>query len=248
MQTVSTYAAKTPGLFRVPFLRASRLLARRNIRFNLQNMKAFVQSPSLALDPDGVSFDVGVTVQYRTGTAWGASVVIPLVGYAVETDDYFAAATAAILADSTAIANSLVATDIIWPAHSMAAGARSESTLSLTVQTSTGAVGTRVSTAQDAFVFVSENISTTSNISSGGADDLVVEIAPTNSATAGDWVEKARGGQSQTYTLAVAIQGVQVVKGVLPVYVPKGYYIKVRSLGSSGTFSNGVSNSRVVLL
>lgn len=126
--------------------------------------------------------------------------------------------------------------------------ARAESTVSLSVQTSTGAVGTQVSTTQDALVFVSDNISTTASIAGNAADDLIVEVAPTNSATAGDWVEKARGGQSQALSLAIALQSVQIVKGVLPVYVPTGYYIKVRSLSSSGTFSNGVSNSRIVLL
>lgn len=170
-----------------------------------------------------------------------------LFGLAVNTSysTLWAAIAAAIIADAATQSFTITAADIInWYAPPI----RSETTLSLSVQTSTGAVGTQVSTTRDALVFVSENITTTANIAGSAAEDMVVEVAPTNSATAGDWIEKARGGQSQAYTLAIALQGVQVVKGVLPVYVPAGAYIKVRSTGKSGTTSDGVSSSRVLFL
>lgn len=198
---------------------------------------------------DGSSSDTNIVFTYNifspsAGSAFGMTTVsLPttgeIIGDAIRND---------LIGWASSLFGQTISPGYAFAENVVADIARSESTVSLTVQTSTGAVGTQVSTTQDSFVFVSENISTTASIAGNAADDLVVEVAPTNSATAGDWVEKARGGQSQALSLAIALQSVQIVKGILPVYVPKGYYLKVRSLGSSGTFSSGVSNSRVVLL
>lgn len=125
---------------------------------------------------------------------------------------------------------------------------RSESSVSLSVQTSTGAVGTQISTNQDALVMVDLSTTTTANISGNAAIDLVLEAAPTNSATPGDWVTKGRTGNAQALTLAITLQSVQTNKSQTVAYVPAGYYVKVRSTGATGTTSSAVVEARVVLL
>lgn len=209
---------------------------------SIDMLKAFI----LGYEKGGATANVNFFLKDDAGPNTG-SVGVPLTIAISDTAATIAASIPGVI-NTWCTANLSVVPDVIEWIVNASTVARSESTLSLTVQTSTGAVGTQVSSTQDALVFVSENISTTASIAGNAADDLVVEVAPTNSATVGDWVEKARGGQSQAVSLAITLQSVQVIKGVLPVYVPKGYYIKVRSVGSSGTFSNGVSNSRAVLL
>lgn len=127
-------------------------------------------------------------------------------------------------------------------------GIRTESVITLSVQTSTGAVGTQVSVSQDALVFVDLSASTTASIAGNATLDLVVEVAPTNSATAGDWVVKGRSGNSQALSLAITLQSVQGVKSQAAVYVPMGYYIKVRSTSATGTNSGSVVEAYKLLL
>lgn len=123
-----------------------------------------------------------------------------------------------------------------------------ESALSLSVQTSTGAVGTQVSSTHDSYVMVNTSVSTTATIAGNAAGDLVLEVAPTNSATAGDWVERGRNGNSQTLTLALTLQSVQLVKGQMVAFVPKGYYVKVRSVTGSGSPTYIIVSARKVLI
>lgn len=126
-------------------------------------------------------------------------------------------------------------------------GSPVESSLSLSVQTSTGAVGTQVSSTKNAWVTIAGNVSTTASIAGAASGDLIVEVAPTNSATPSDWVEKGRIGNSQTLTLALTLQSVQIVKGQVVAFVPAGYFIKARSSGS-GTVSYTLDSVRKVLL
>lgn len=139
-------------------------------------------------------------------------------------------------------------TDLAAAIAAAASAAPADSALSLSIQTSTGAVGTQVSATRNAWVAINASVSTTANISGNAAEDLVVEVAPTNSATAGDWVEKARMGNSQALTLAITLQSVQVVKNQMFVFVPAGYYVKVRSTGISGTTSASISSARQTLI
>lgn len=139
-------------------------------------------------------------------------------------------------------------TDLAAAIAAAAPAVPADSALSLSIQTSTGAVGTQVSATHNAWVAINASVSTTANISGNAAEDLVVEVAPTNSATAGDWVEKARMGNSQALTLAITLQSVQVVKNQMFVFVPAGYYVKVRSTGISGTTSASISSVRQTLI
>lgn len=147
---------------------------------------------------------------------------------------------------------------IVWPYLSESqvqdlinAGATSlspvASPLALSIQTSTGAVGTQVSTTSDSWVSVAGQVSTTATIAGSAAGDLIIEVAATNSASSTDWVEWGRIGNSQAVSLAVALQSVQVIKGQVMVLVPKNWYVKVRSAGS-GTVSYTLNTVKKILL
>lgn len=120
------------------------------------------------------------------------------------------------------------------------------SALSLSLQTSTGAVGTQVSTTRDAYVMLNGSVSTTATIGGASAGDIILEVAPTNSATAGDWVEWGRIGNSQTISLALALNSVQLTKGTAVAFVPAGYYVKARTAGS-GTVSYTLTSAKQIL-
>lgn len=111
---------------------------------------------------------------------------------------------------------------------------------SRSIQTGTGAVGFQIDASRDAMVNYAVNISTTATIGSATAGYITLEIAPTNSATAGDWVEiGARCRNDQTITLAIALQSVQNIGCSFGGIIPAGYYAKIRSVTVSGspTFS-----------
>lgn len=110
------------------------------------------------------------------------------------------------------------------------------SSLSLSLQTSTGAVGTQVSTTTGAWVTIAGQVSTTASIAGNALGDIIVEVAPTNSATSTDWTEWGRIGNSQALSLAITLQSVQIVKGQVFAWVPQNWYIKARTAGS-GTVS-----------
>lgn len=150
-------------------------------------------------------------------------------------------------AQAYATTNSYTMSEGIFCAWDEEVNAIAESALSLSIQTSTGAVGTQVSATQDAWVSIAGQVSTTASIAGNAAGDLIVEVAPTNSATAGDWVEKGRIGNSQNLSLAITLQSVQIVKGQVFAFVPMGYYIKARSSGS-GTVAYTLNTVRKILI
>lgn len=115
------------------------------------------------------------------------------------------------------------------------------------IVTGTGATGFQVSATRDSHVNYSATMATTATIAGNASDVLVLEIAPTDSATAGDWVEIARVTNGQALTLALTLQSVQTTAGSLSGYVPAGYYAKIRAI-TSGTVTNSVSSGQEVLL
>lgn len=137
-------------------------------------------------------------------------------------------------------------TDLAAAILAAAPAAPVASALSLSLQTSTGAVGTQVSTTRNSYVMLNASVSTTATIGGSSAGDIILEVAPTNSATAGDWVEWGRIGNSQTISLAIALNSVQVTKGMAVAFVPAGYYVKARTAGS-GTVSYSLTNAKQIL-
>lgn len=64
---------------------------------------------------------------------------------------------------------------------------------------------------------------------------VVLEVAPTNSTTAGDWVEICRTSNGQNISLAIALASTQSTGFSMTGMVPLGYYARLRSVNVSGT-------------
>lgn len=118
---------------------------------------------------------------------------------------------------------------------------------SRSLTTSTGATGFQVSSTRDADVNYSVSTSTTATIGGASTATVILEVASTNSSTAGDWMEVGRVSNGQTITLAIALQSVQTMTGVLSGTIPAGYYAKLRSI-TTGTASASYASGQEVLL
>lgn len=109
------------------------------------------------------------------------------------------------------------------------------SSVSRSIVTGTGAVGFQPSATRNTFGNYSVTIAATATIASGASGTVVLEIAPTNSATPSDWVEVARFTNGQVISLAIVLQSVQTLAGTLNAMIPAGYYAKLRSINNTGT-------------
>lgn len=109
--------------------------------------------------------------------------------------------------------------------------------------TGTGATGFQISATQDSVANYNVTVVTTSTIASGQLGTVVLEVAPTNSAVSTDWKEVARCTNGQTYSLAVALQGIATAGCALPGSIPAGYYVKLRTISTTGaptfTYNSG---------
>lgn len=95
--------------------------------------------------------------------------------------------------------------------------------------------GFQISATQDANVTYSTTIVTTATIGGTSSGYIVLEICPTNSATAGNWIEIGRLTNAQSISLALALQSVQTAGTPIFGMVPGGYYARLRSVNVSGT-------------
>lgn len=64
---------------------------------------------------------------------------------------------------------------------------------------------------------------------------VVLEIAATNSSTAGDWTEIGRASNGQSISLALALASTQSSGASVSGAVPPGYYARLRSVNVAGT-------------
>lgn len=78
--------------------------------------------------------------------------------------------------------------------------------------------------------------SITTNIGGTSTATVFLEIASTNSATAGDWTTLSKASNGQTITLALALQSVQPQTVTLNAVIPAGQYVRLRS-STAGTAS-----------
>lgn len=92
----------------------------------------------------------------------------------------------------------------------------------------------QISTARDAWVSYSVQITVTASIAGGQNGDVILEIASDSGFTA-NVQTLAISGLGQTYTLAIALQGIQPQTVTLPGYVPAGYYARLRTVNVTGT-------------
>lgn len=145
-----------------------------------------------------------------------------------------------------AVSNSYTLTSIFWTYSST--NSPSQASVSHSVVTGTGATGFQVSSSRNAWVSYSTTIVSTATISGNASGTVVLEIAPTNSATAGDWVEVSRFTNGQALTLALTLQSVQTTSAPLVGFVPAGYYAKIRSINNSGTPTYTYNSGQETLL
>lgn len=113
--------------------------------------------------------------------------------------------------------------------------------------TGTGATGFQISSTQDSIVNYSITISTTSTLTGNSSGYVALEISPTNSSTAGDWVEIGRSPSGQSNTLVIGITLNQTGGGQLGGIIPAGYYCKLRSVNVSGTPTYTYNSGQEVL-
>lgn len=118
-----------------------------------------------------------------------------------------------------------------------------------TLTTSTGAAGFQLSSTRNATYTANVNVSTATQIGVASNIDgyVVMEIAATNSSTAGDWMECSRSRKGQNIGLAIALA--LTLNDTTPVScdVPAGYYAKVRTVNTSGTPTYSAVSGLVIL-
>lgn len=115
------------------------------------------------------------------------------------------------------------------------------------IVTGTGATGFQVSASRNQTVHYNVKVTTTASIAGNADGYITLEIAPTNSAIATDWVEMGRCGNSQALTLAITLQSVQGTTCELVGDVPAGYYTKLRTVTTTGTVSYTYVSGQEVL-
>lgn len=101
--------------------------------------------------------------------------------------------------------------------------------------------GWQLSTIRDASVGYACSVTTVATIGGAATGYVVLEVSPTNSTSAASWIEIDRVTNSQTITLAIALQSSQTVSASIRGIVPAGYYARIRSVSVSGspTFAYG---------
>lgn len=118
-----------------------------------------------------------------------------------------------------------------------------------TLQTVAAAAnGNQLSATRATFVRYSITIATTISLSGNATGYVVLEICPTNSATAADWIEVGRVASGQTGTLVVGLVLNQTGGGQISGIVPAGYFRRIRSVNTSGTPAYTVNPGQEVLL
>lgn len=116
------------------------------------------------------------------------------------------------------------------------------------VTTAAAANGFQLSSSRDSTVSYGVQISTTATIGGAASGYVVLEIATTNSTTAADWKEISRVTNSQTISLAIVLQSVQISGGALQGMVPAGYYARLRTVTVSGSPVYQFNSGQEVLL
>lgn len=119
---------------------------------------------------------------------------------------------------------------------------------SVTIQTVAAAGnGNQLSSTRMAFVNYSVTINTIVSLSGNSNGYVVLEIAATNSSTAGDWTEIGRTPSGQSGTIVVGLVLNQIGGGQVGGIVPAGYYRRLRSVNTSGTPSYTYNSGQEVL-
>ncbi len=108
--------------------------------------------------------------------------------------------------------------------------------------------GFQLSETHDAEVNYAVTIESTATIGSPASGTVVLEIAETNSATAGDWTEIDRFTNGIAVTLGLSHQSVETQAKSLYGLVPAGWYVRLRSINTLGTPSYTFNSGQEVLV
>lgn len=92
----------------------------------------------------------------------------------------------------------------------------------------------QVNATRAAWVSYSVQITVTASIGGGQNGDVILEIASDSGFTT-NVQTLSISGTGQTYTLALALQGVMPQTGVLSGFIPAGYYVRLRTVNVTGT-------------
>lgn len=115
------------------------------------------------------------------------------------------------------------------------------------VTTAAAANGFQISSTRNSEVHYSLSINTSVSLSGNASGYVVLEICPTNSATAGDWIEVSRVASGQSGSLVVGLILNQTGGGTLVGTVPVGYYSRLRSVNVSGTPTYVLNGNQEIL-
>lgn len=107
--------------------------------------------------------------------------------------------------------------------------------------------GFQVSTTRAAMVTYSASITTTANITSGQDGSIVLEIASDSGFTT-NLQTLCSMRNSQVYTLALALQGVQILANPLHGWVPSGYFVRLRTVSTTGSPTFAYISGQEVLM
>jgi hypothetical protein len=115
-----------------------------------------------------------------------------------------------------------------------------------TITTSTGATGFQVSSTLPSMVYYSIRISTTISVGGTSTGTIFLEVAPTNSAAAGDWVIDAQVSNSQSFAGLITLSSTQVMTYEVSTYVPAGFFVKIRSTSSGTTAFTYITGTEII--
>lgn len=117
-----------------------------------------------------------------------------------------------------------------------------------TIQTVAAAAnGWQLSTTRDAFASYSVTIATSISLSGNSLGYAVIEVCATNSVTASDWKEVARTPSGQSGTLVIGLVLNQTGGGCISCIIPAGWFVRIRSVNSTGTPTFTLTSGQEVL-
>lgn len=124
-------------------------------------------------------------------------------------------------------------------------GTRTQSALTLSM-VGTGATGTQIDATHDALINVTVSTSATATIAGAATSTVALKICATNNATEASWTTVQTSETSQSYSLAIALQGVTGGKGCLTSLVPAGWYAKLVNTGSGTHTETFISGQKTI--
>lgn len=189
----------------------------------------------------------GLLVQYTdltTGVVDAENLTFNITGLTTNAAIKSAAETAV---DAYAVSQGYTITNKFWMTDDVTSppAVRTTSSLGLSI-VGTGATGTQISSTKDSSVKLNVSTSATASIAGAAISTVTLKKCATNSATEGNWTTAGILETSQSYSLAVAIQGVTGSKGQLVSDIPSGWYVKLVSSGSGTHAETSISGEQTI--